>query len=82
MIGEDAAACRQMLEITYPMENGIVRSWEDMRHVWKYTFYDKMNIDPTQAKVGTFKIFMCFSILQIYKETFQFHVFKMVVVEA
>jgi len=51
MIGEDAAACRQMLEITYPMENGIVRSWEDMRHIWKYTFYDKMGIDPSQSKV-------------------------------
>ena len=51
MIGEEAAMCRQMLEINYPMENGIVRSWEDMRHIWSYTFNEKMGIDPTNAKV-------------------------------
>lgn len=26
------------------VENGIVRSWEDMEHLWNYTFYDKMRV--------------------------------------
>lgn len=26
------------------MENGIVRNWEDMEHLWNYTFYDKMQV--------------------------------------
>lgn len=28
------------------MENGIIRNWEDMGHLWDYAFYDKMKIDP------------------------------------
>lgn len=37
-IGEEASQLRQMLEINYPMDNGIVRNWEDMCHVWDHTF--------------------------------------------
>lgn len=33
------------------MENGIVKRWDDMQHVWDYTFYDKMNLDPTGRKI-------------------------------
>ena len=34
MVGDDASKLRSMLDCTYPMENGMVRSWEDMEHVW------------------------------------------------
>lgn len=51
MVGEDASKLRQMLEINYPMDNGIVRNWEDMKHVWNHTFYEKLKIDPKQCKV-------------------------------
>ena len=51
MIGEEAAQCRQMLEIKYPMENGVVKSWDDMKHLWSHTFYDKMGLDTRNAKV-------------------------------
>lgn len=44
MCGDEAAAVRQTLEITYPVENGIVRNWEDMEHLWNYTFYEKMQV--------------------------------------
>ena len=33
------------------MENGIVKRWDDMQHLWNYTFYDKMKIDPTGRKI-------------------------------
>ena len=33
------------------MENGIVKRWDDMQHVWDYTFYDKMKIDTTGRKI-------------------------------
>ena len=52
MVGDEASQLRQMLELTYPMENGIVRSWEDMKHVWNYTFFEKLKIDPTKTKVA------------------------------
>lgn len=32
--GDDASKLRSMLECKYPMENRMVRSWEDMQHVW------------------------------------------------
>ncbi|XP_035703874.1 actin-related protein 2 isoform X3 [Folsomia candida] len=52
MIGDDASKLRSMLEVNYPMENGIVRNWEDMLHLWDYTFGpEKMNIDPTECKI-------------------------------
>lgn len=52
MIGSEASELRHMLEITYPMENGIVRNWEDMVHVWDYTFGPgRLNIDPANCKV-------------------------------
>lgn len=51
MVGEDASALRQLLEITYPMKNGIVRSWDDMKHIWDHTFYEKMQINPKECKV-------------------------------
>merc|ERR1711997_1114232 len=52
MVGDDASKLRSMLECKYPMENGMVRSWEDMRHVWDYTFgEEKMNLDPKECLI-------------------------------
>lgn len=33
------------------MENGIVRRWDDIQHLWDFTFYDKMGIDPTGRNI-------------------------------
>lgn len=51
MVGEEASQLRSMLEVSYPMENGIVRNWDDMKTVWNYTFQEKMKIDPKDSKV-------------------------------
>ncbi|XP_046434913.1 actin-related protein 2 isoform X2 [Neodiprion virginianus] len=52
MVGDEASKLRSMLEVSYPMENGIVRNWEDMCHVWDYTFgKEKMNINPKECKI-------------------------------
>lgn len=48
MVGEECTEMRHMLDVNYPMENGIVKSWEDMGHLWDYTFgSEKLDIDPT-----------------------------------
>lgn len=44
MVGDEAAALRSMLQMSYPMENGIVRNWDDMHHLWDYTFKEKLKI--------------------------------------
>lgn len=52
MVGDEASQLRSLLEVSYPMENGVVRNWEDMCHVWDYTFGPrKMDIDPTNTKI-------------------------------
>ena len=52
MVGDEASQLRALLEVSYPMENGMVKNWEDMCHVWDYTFGEtKMNVDPADCKV-------------------------------
>ena len=52
MVGDEASQLRSMLEVNYPMDNGIVRNWEDMMHLYNYTFGpEKMNINPRESKI-------------------------------
>lgn len=53
MCGDEAAnpTVRHSLDITYPIEEGIVKNWDDMEHLWNYTFYDKLGIDPRENKI-------------------------------
>lgn len=52
MVGEECTQLRHMLEVSYPMENGIVRNWDDMGHLWDHTFGpEKLNIDAKDCKL-------------------------------
>ncbi|XP_071788647.1 actin-related protein 2-B [Asterias amurensis] len=52
MVGDEASQLRSMLEVNYPMENGIVRNWDEMKHIWDYTFGEgRMNINPVDSKI-------------------------------
>jgi len=52
MVGDEASELRSMLEVSYPMENGIVRNWEDMVSLYDYTFgSSKLNINPSNCKL-------------------------------
>jgi len=51
MVGDEAAKVRTMLDIKYPLANGIVRNWEDMEHLWNYTFFEKLKINPPECKI-------------------------------
>ncbi len=37
-MGDEAAALRHGLEVTYPVDNGVIRNWDDMELLWNYTF--------------------------------------------
>ncbi len=64
MVGDEASQLRSMLEVNYPMENGIVRNWDDMKHVWDYTFNEKLQVDTKGCKVSpsgsSFSFFLFF----------------------
>jgi len=51
MVGDEAAAVRQVLQITYPLDNGIVRNWDDMLYIWNYTFAEKLKINTKESKI-------------------------------
>ncbi|KAJ3105700.1 Arp2/3 complex subunit, actin nucleation center [Phlyctochytrium planicorne] len=52
MVGDEAAAVRNMLQMSYPMENGVIVNWEDMLHLWDYTFYRRLGIqNPADHKI-------------------------------
>lgn len=51
MCGDEASAVRTALQVSYPMENGIIRNWEDMGHLWDYAFYERMKIDPSGRNI-------------------------------
>jgi len=33
------------------LNNGIVTKWDEAVHVWDYTFYEKMKINPNDSKI-------------------------------
>jgi len=51
MVGDEASKLRTMLQVTYPLDNGMVRNWEDAGHVWDYTFFQKLKINPKECKI-------------------------------
>lgn len=51
MVGDEASEFRNLLQITQPMEHGIIRNWGDMKLLWDYTFHEKMRVDTRGRKV-------------------------------
>lgn len=40
-----------MLKIESPIENGVVRNWEDMERVWSYSFESMLRTSPEEHPV-------------------------------
>ena len=51
MIGDDVTKARDMLQTSYPITNGIVHNWDDMKHLYNYTFFERLKIDPREHKI-------------------------------
>jgi actin-related protein len=50
-IGEEAQKMRGVLKLTYPIESGIVTSWDLMQKVWDYCFNTELRVDSSEVKV-------------------------------
>lgn len=50
MIGAPALRARKFLDLSYPIENGIVKNWEDTVHLWKHGF-ELMKVKPANTSV-------------------------------
>ena len=51
MVGDEAAALRRALEISYPVEDGVIKNWSDMEILWEYTFADKLGVTTAGKKI-------------------------------
>lgn len=51
MCGSEASELRSQLQISYPMENGIIKNWVDMQYLWDYSFYDKLRVNTAGRKI-------------------------------
>lgn len=47
-IGEDAQQKRGVLKLSYPIESGIIKDWEEMEQIWYHTIYNELRVDPAE----------------------------------
>lgn len=45
VVGDACADLRNQLDISYPVNNGIVQNWDDMGHVWDHAFYNELKVN-------------------------------------
>ncbi|BGP26044.1 actin binding protein [Rhodotorula toruloides] len=51
MVGDLASEYRSYLQLSQPMEHGIVKNWDDMKILWDYTFREKLKVDTRDRKI-------------------------------
>lgn len=45
-VGDAAQQIRGVLTLQYPVENGIIKNWDDIERIWNHTFYNELRVLP------------------------------------
>lgn len=51
VVGEEVEKYRGLLELSYPMDNGVITDWQDMRALWDFTFKQALSVDPHEHAI-------------------------------
>ncbi|KEG08963.1 actin-related protein 2 [Trypanosoma grayi] len=51
VLGDECSGVRHLLDMTYPIRNGIIQNMDDMCHLWDYAFNELLQIDPTEHRL-------------------------------
>ena len=49
-LGDEAQQKRGVLNLKYPIANGIVNDWDDMQKVWHHTFFNELRVQPHEIQ--------------------------------
>ena len=49
-VGQVAYDNRKFLDLKYPIQNGVVKDWEDTVHLWRHGF-DQLKVKPAQTSI-------------------------------
>jgi actin-related protein len=47
-VGEEAQSKRGVLKLNYPIEHGIITSWEDMEKIWHHCYFNELRVPPEE----------------------------------
>jgi len=47
-VGRKAEELRGLLKVSYPLEHGVVRDWNDMENIWQYA-YSELRCTPEEV---------------------------------
>nr|CCC94576.1 putative actin-like protein 2 [Trypanosoma congolense IL3000] len=48
VLGDECTSIRHLLDMSFPINNGIIKNMDDMCHLWNYTFNDLLHIKPEE----------------------------------
>jgi len=50
-IGDEARSRQGMLSLKYPIEHGVITSWDDMEKIWDHTFRNELRVEPEEHPI-------------------------------
>lgn len=69
LVGERCLEQRSTVQLTYPVNMGVVQRWEEMGHVWEHAFHDVLKVQDVQnrAQIPAGAWRMCIFLLNFHR---------------
>ncbi|CAL5370406.1 unnamed protein product [Camellia sinensis] len=58
VVGEACLDLRHQLDVSYPVNNGIVQNWDDMGNVWDHAFFNELKVETMFEKYNFAGVFI------------------------